>query len=93
MNVAGEFQMVLSVVVATRNRPQALRTLLDSIQAQTLPPHEIIIVDDGSQPPVQPPENTVCLRNEVSRGACIARNLGFQKASGKYVFIFDEIAR
>ena len=92
MNAAGEVQMFFSVVVATRNRPQALRTLLDSIQAQTLRPHEIIIVDDGSEPPLQPIENAVCLRNEVSRGACIARNRGFQKASGKYVFIFDDDA-
>ena len=92
MNAAGEFQVLISVVVATRNRPQALRTLLDSIQAQTLRPQEIIIVDDGSQPPVQPIENAICLRHDVSRGACIARNRGFQKASGKYVFVFDDDA-
>ena len=92
MNMAGQLQIVFSVVVATRNRPHALRTLLDSIQAQTLRPHEIIIVDDGSVPPLQPIENTVCLRHEVSRGACIARNRGFQKASGKYVFVFDDDA-
>ena len=92
MNEAGEFQVLISVVVATRNRPQALRTLLDSLEAQTLQPHEIIIVDDGSQPPLRPIENAICLRHDVSRGACIARNRGFQKASGKYVFVFDDDA-
>ena len=88
----GELPIVLSVVVAARNRPKALRILLDSVHGQTLQPHEIIVVDDGSEPALQPLENTVWLRNEASQGACRARNRGFQKASGKYVFIFDDDA-
>lgn len=38
----------ISVVVATYNGEQFLAAQLDSILAQTLPPKEIIIVDDGS---------------------------------------------
>ncbi len=38
----------VSVVVATYNGSRFLREQLDSILAQTLPPREIVVVDDGS---------------------------------------------
>lgn len=84
--------VALSVVVAARNRPQHLQQLLASLRAQTVPPNEIIVVDDGSQPALPPLGETVHLRNETSQGACRARNLGFQQAHGEYVFIFDDDA-
>lgn len=82
----------LSVVIAARNRPNHLQRLLESLRAQTLPPAEIIVVDDGSQPMLPHLGATVHLRNETSQGACRARNLGFQQAHGEYVFIFDDDA-
>lgn len=82
----------ISVVIAARNRPQHLARLLESLRAQTLAPREVIVIDDGSQPQLPPLGETVRLRNEVSAGACQARNLGFRKASGKYVLIFDDDA-
>ncbi len=82
----------VSVVVAGRNRPDRLRCLLESLRAQTFQPLEIIIVDDGSEPALPVFAGTLQLRNETPHGACHARNRGFQKATGKYVFVFDDDA-
>jgi|SRR5271170_1300399 len=84
--------VAISVVIAARNRPNHLKTLLESLRDQTLQPREVIVVDDGSDPMLPPMGETVHLRNETSQGACRARNLGFRKASGKYVLIFDDDA-
>ena len=42
----------LTVVVPTRNRPQSLQRLLQSLGEQTLSPEqfEVVVVDDGSEP-------------------------------------------
>ena len=40
--------MVLAVVVSFLNESKYLPTLLDSIQAQSRPPDELVLVDDGS---------------------------------------------
>ena len=41
----------ISVVVPCFNQGAFLGECLDSIRAQTLPPHEVIVVDDGSTDP------------------------------------------
>ena len=40
--------MKISVAIAAYNAAGYLREAIDSVLAQTLPPHEIIVVDDGS---------------------------------------------
>jgi GT2 family glycosyltransferase len=42
-----------SVVVATKDRPDDLRRLLESLHRQTIPPAEVVIVD-VSREPVEP---------------------------------------
>ncbi len=42
----------LSLVVPTKDRPDDLRKLLESIAAQTRPPDQVVVVD-GSEPPVR----------------------------------------
>lgn len=42
--------MSLSVVVTTYNRPAALARVLDALAAQTEPPDEVVVADDGSGP-------------------------------------------
>jgi glycosyltransferase involved in cell wall biosynthesis len=39
---------IVSVVVATRNRPDLLSQCLEAIATQTLSSIEVIVVDDGS---------------------------------------------
>jgi cellulose synthase/poly-beta-1,6-N-acetylglucosamine synthase-like glycosyltransferase len=43
----------VSIVTATRNRPDVLRRALASIRSQTFEEYEVIVVDDGSRSDVQ----------------------------------------
>jgi glycosyltransferase involved in cell wall biosynthesis len=40
----------MSVALVTRNRPDSLRRCLESVRAQDVQPHEIIVSDDGDDP-------------------------------------------
>ncbi|MEJ5276329.1 MAG: glycosyltransferase [Thermogemmata sp.] len=88
----------VTVVVPSYNKPQYLPECLRSIQAQTLPEWECIVVDDGSprgeeiRVAVEAMGDTRfrLVKHEVNRGAAAARNTGFEEASGPYVLIVDE---
>jgi glycosyltransferase involved in cell wall biosynthesis len=92
----------VSVVVATRDRADRVRRLLDHLHAQHGgAPTEVIVVDDGStdetahvvtefaerHPSVQ------LLRIEVARGPAHARNLGWRQATSDYVAFTDDDCR
>jgi glycosyltransferase involved in cell wall biosynthesis len=55
--------MTVAVVVATHNRPRRLGLMLASLRAQTRPPDEVVVVDDGSTP-----ETAAVLATEAERG-------------------------
>jgi GT2 family glycosyltransferase len=83
----------VSAVIAARNRPERLRLLLQSLRNQEVQPAEIIIVDDGSEPPLPSFEGvTVQVRLDTSAGACRARNIGLSHTSSKYILIVDDDA-
>ena len=42
----------ISVVIPVFNRPELLCRALESVARQTLSPYEIVVVDDGSSPPL-----------------------------------------
>lgn len=84
----------LSVIIPARNEEQRLPALLESLQAQTKKPKEIIIVDDGSTDGTA----AVALRYGCSvvrpedpgwsgkSAACFA---GARVATGDYIIFFD----
>lgn len=89
--------VAITAVVPTLNRPELLREALRSLQQQTLPPDEIIVVDDGSTPAVDQTalraefgHQLRVLRNEKSRGLAYGRNWGVEEAQGKYVVHLDD---
>src|ERR1700730_18173404 len=82
-------QNLLSIVVPTKNRPQSLRRLLESLQRQDYRPYEVIVVDDASDAPVSS-LNVSVIRRELSRGPGPARTDGIAAAHGVFIASFDD---
>ncbi|HEU0014807.1 MAG TPA: glycosyltransferase family 2 protein [Longimicrobium sp.] len=87
--------MKLSVVVPTRNRPESLHRLLDTLARQELLPDEVIVVDASDAVEAQgelarryPGLNLRHLPSEPS--VCVQRNIGVRAARGEYVFLCDD---
>lgn len=61
---------LVSVVIATRDRPELLREAIASVLGQTHGAFEILVADDGSDPPVEtaPDPRIRILRSEASTG-------------------------
>ncbi len=87
---------LISVIIPTRNRPDELERALASVEAQDLDTRlEVIIVDDGSEPPAQPSSRAGLprvrvLRNEESLGAAAARNRGVETAVAPLIAFLDD---
>jgi glycosyltransferase involved in cell wall biosynthesis len=86
----------VSVVIATRNRPELLRECVRSCLEQTFQDFEIIVVDDGSDKALRPrldefdDERLRVIQLEESRGIAYARNQATRLARGEYIAIQDE---
>jgi glycosyltransferase involved in cell wall biosynthesis len=79
--------MSVSVVIPCHGGA-TLQRALDSVFAQTLPPLEVIVVDDASPVPVTA-SGARLLRLERNVGPAEARNAGWDAAQGKYVAFLD----
>jgi hypothetical protein len=85
----------VSVVVPSRDRPDSLRATLAGLVDQSLPAdaYEVVVVDDGSRPPVPEPGQGVRLLRLPGAGRSAARNAGARAARGALlVFVDDDIA-
>jgi glycosyltransferase involved in cell wall biosynthesis len=84
----------VTVVVPTRNRPELLTRTVDSLLAQEGVDVHVLVVDDGSDPPVErllPSRARVrVLRNETARGVAAARNRGAAEAVTSWVAFCDD---
>lgn len=83
----------VSVVVPTFNRAALLDQALRSLEQQTTPPGEIIVVDDGSTDATQEllaGRGVTVVRNPGGGwGPAQARNAGFARVSTEYVAFVD----
>jgi len=83
----------VSVVIPTFDRESVLPRALDSVFAQTRPPAEVIVVDDGSTDStvrcleVEYPQ--VELLTQENRGVSAARNRGIEAASEEWIALLD----
>ncbi len=86
----------ISVIVPVYNVEKYLKACLDSLITQTLKPHEIILVNDGSTDR----SKEICeifaqkfkhirLINQNNQGQASARNTGLDHASGDYIVFID----
>jgi GT2 family glycosyltransferase len=88
----------VAVVIPTHNRPERLLRCLRALIAQTRPPDEIVVVDDGSAPATTLPPDLAqdrirILRNDPPAGAAAARNRGWRATSSDYVLFTDDDCR
>jgi GT2 family glycosyltransferase len=90
--------LVASVVIPTRNRPQALEYCLDALAEQSLPPgsFEVIVVDDGSEsalsldPARWAAKFHLKLIRQKNTGPGGARNRGATEARGEFIAFTDD---
>jgi glycosyltransferase involved in cell wall biosynthesis len=85
--------VVATIVIPTHNRPGLLERAVASALAQTTPDLQVVVVDDGSTPPVRlpsPDPRLQVVRNPRPLGPSAARNLGLQAAAGPWVTFPDD---
>lgn len=86
----------VSVLIPTVDRYPYLRTVLSQLQTQTIPPFEIIVVDQTDPSRRDPTVEAIPSRCPVrmlyldSPGQCRARNAGLSVAEGDYVLFIDD---
>jgi glycosyltransferase involved in cell wall biosynthesis len=91
---------LVSIIVPTYNRAHLIAETLDSVQAQTYRPIELIVVDDGS--PDETAEAVEAWKNryalegirllyfqQENQGAQVARNRGIVESHGEYLQFLD----
>ncbi len=80
----------LSVIVCTHGRADALARFLGPLAqaAMCVPSAELIVVDDGSDPPVSASGCTLLRQEHL--GASVARNTGARVASGEWLLFCDD---
>ena len=91
--------MRLSIIIPTYNRGDRITATLESITTQTLLPHEVIVVIDGST------DNTADVVKKFSSklpltvveipngGRSVARNTGVARSTGDLLVFFDDDMR
>src|SRR5687767_10169141 len=87
--------MDASIVIPTRDRRESLARCVGALAGQqTSRSHEVIVVDDGSEPPLQPRDlppvaHLRIVRREGS-GPARARNAGIHAATAPVVLFTDD---
>lgn len=91
----------ISIVIPSYNQAEYLPDAVESAYNQSLPAHEIIVVDDGSTdgsfeiaeryqfkkyPMIESPVRVV---RQVNKGLPSARNTGIMNATGDYILFLD----
>ncbi|MFM9196697.1 MAG: glycosyltransferase [Planctomycetia bacterium] len=89
---------VVSVIIPSRNRPESLGRCLDALAAQAMPvgSFEVIVVDDGSSPPLTIDASRTAATHECvlirqrNTGPAGARQRGVAAATGEFLAFTDD---
>ncbi len=85
--------MSIDVVIPAYNAENFLATALDSVLAQTVPPHQILVVDDGSKDAtlrvVERYGDAVRLLTQKNAGPAVARNRGVAASKSSFIAFLD----
>lgn len=82
----------VSVIIPTFNRENYLADAIASVLAQTVPPDDVIVVDDGStdgSAEIVRQFPTVRYCWQANQGAAAARNCGVELAQGNFLAFLD----
>jgi glycosyltransferase involved in cell wall biosynthesis len=88
----------ISVIIPVKNRPRLIQETLQSVQAQTYPHWEAVVVDDRSTDGTKEAVAAMAGDDERIRllqrpggkqGASVCRNIGWQNARGDYIIFLD----
>jgi glycosyltransferase involved in cell wall biosynthesis len=85
----------ISVIIPVRDRPMELARAVESVVQQSYPILELIIVDDGSAPPISLAGlsrgcvQTLLLRHKEPKGPAAARRNGVEHATGDLIAFLD----
>lgn len=87
-----------AIGITTKNRPEALRVCLESLDALRGLDFEVLVFDDGSEPPVSAPAaagmpGVRLLRDDASPGYIVGRNRLVRAASAPSVLLLDDDTR
>ena len=85
--------MTVSVLIPAYRAAHTIGQTIDSLLAQTLPPEEILVIDDGSPDEITaalaPYGDRITLLRKENGGAASARNLGLDHARGDLIAFVD----
>ncbi len=93
-----DFVENVSVVIPVKNRPELIQETLRSVQAQTYPHWEAVVVDDQSTDGTREAVAAMATDDERIRllrrpgkkgGAPVCRNVGWRNARGDYIIFLD----
>jgi hypothetical protein len=82
----------VSIIIPCYGRTDQLKDTLWSCLEQDYPPLEVLLVDDASDPPLEPPfaaPHVRVIREPRNRGPSAARNLGIDAAASEYIKPLD----
>ncbi len=79
---------MVSIIIPFYKHRSKLSATLASLAQQTLQDFEVIVVDDGNEPPLRAIPKTQIIRQDHA-GASAARNTGAKAAKGEYLLFLD----
>lgn len=82
------------VVIPAKNAAAFIGEAVESLLAQTVPPRQIVVVDDGSEDGTADvvrryPHSVTVIRRQTSGGSSVARNLGILRCRSPWVGFLD----
>lgn len=88
---------LVSVVIVSKDRRKDLTSCVDYFLKSSYKPLEIIVVDNGSKPPIaawfkKKYPSVKLIISEFNIGAAAGRNVGFRQALGEYILFSDDDA-
>ena len=88
--------ILLSIIIPAYNVERFIARTLNTFISQNLEDCEIIVVNDGSKDKtfeiaeqIAKNESRIKVINQENKGVSVARNVGLENASGKYIYFMD----